>query len=68
VCGVSRPKRRPRTDDKERLKREVERLRRELAERDRQIAEQAKRILSKAAHLNRYPLRLLRLWHEALRA
>jgi transposase len=44
VCGVSRPKRRPRTDDKKRLKEEVERLRRELAERERQIAEQAKRI------------------------
>jgi transposase len=44
VCGVSRPKRRPRTDDKERLKQEVERLRRELAEREREVAEQAKRI------------------------
>jgi transposase len=41
---MSRPKRRPRPDDKERLKQEVERLRRELAERERQIAEQAKRI------------------------
>jgi hypothetical protein len=44
VDGVSRPKRQPRTDDKERLRQEVERLRRELAERERQLAEQAKRI------------------------
>lgn len=41
---VSQPKRRPRTDAEERLKRENERLRRELAERERQIAEHAKRI------------------------